>query len=175
MATCLYAGLVNDTGGFRFPNTMPLTFELAQRLAAWGVDTAAVSRMTLHRFRPAGVALLQKVLTTFQYFADGKILILRVDAAMLAETGAVLADTEGFVNVATAVEGVAFVGFMKELEQGTWRVSLRAPGGGSVQEVASRFGGGGHRQAAGCTLTGSAEEISATLVTELTAALGAES
>jgi phosphoesterase RecJ-like protein len=172
MATCLYAGLLNDTGGFRFPNTMPLTFELAGQLAKLGVDTSAVARQTLHRYRPAGIALLQQVLATFNYQAGGRILILRADQAMVAAAGAVLSDTEGFVNIATAVDGVELVAFMKEIEPSVWRLSLRAPGGGDVQAVASRFGGGGHRQAAGCTMQGEAEEVTQILIRELTAALG---
>ena len=172
MATCLYAGLLNDTGGFRFPNTLPLTFELAGELAKLGVDTSAVARLTLHRYRPAGITLLQQVLQTFQYHAGGKILIMRADQEMVAAAGAVMADTEGFVNIATAVDGVAFVAFLKEIESSVWRLSLRAPGGGDVQTVASRFGGGGHRQAAGCTIVGEAEEVEQKLVQELTQALG---
>ena len=54
MATNLYAGLLNDTGGFRFDNTLPFTFEFARRLAERGVDTAAVAAGTLHRYRRRG-------------------------------------------------------------------------------------------------------------------------
>jgi phosphoesterase RecJ-like protein len=171
MATCLYAGLLNDTGGFRFTNTMPLSFELAGTLSRRGVDTAAVARQTLHRYRREGLELLQQALAACRYEAEGRILLLRVDREMLAGAGATLADTEGFVNVATAVDGVAYVALMKELEPGVWRISLRAPGGGDVQEVAARHGGGGHRQAAGCTLEGDAETVARTLLDDLRARL----
>jgi len=171
MATCLYAGLVNDTGGFRFPNTLPVSFELARRLALLGVDTSAVARKTLYRFRREGVVLLQLVLGSFEFHARGRVLSLRVDREMLARSGAVLADTEGFVNIGTSVEGVEFVVLLKELDEDRWRISLRAPGGGNVQEVAARYGGGGHRQAAGCTIAGSGDEVCSTLVAELIAAL----
>ncbi len=171
MAECLYAGLLNDTGGFRFPNTTPLTFELARKLARQGVDTAAVARQTLHRYRRQGVELLRRALSTFRYEADGRILVFYVDRQMLAETGTTLGDTEGFVNVATAVDGIHFMAFCKEIEPGSWRVSLRSPGGGDVQEVAAGHGGGGHRQAAGCTISGSVESVIATLVADLRARL----
>ena len=167
LATCLYAGLLNDTGGFRFPNTTPLTFELARRLTLLGVDPAAVARQTLHRHRRQGLDLLQRTLATFEYAAEGRILSYCVDQEMLAATGTVLADTEGFINLATAVEGVEYVLFLKELEPEVWRVSLRASGGGDVQTVAARHGGGGHRPAAGCTVPGRREDVLATLVSEL--------
>jgi phosphoesterase RecJ-like protein len=171
IASCLYAGLINDTGGFRFPNTLPMTFELARRLTLAGADPAASAKRTLHRYRRQGVDLLREVLGTFSYAAEGRVLTLRVDQEMLARTGAGLGDTETFVNVAASVEGVAYVALMKEVEAGTWRLSLRAPGGGNVQQVATRHGGGGHHQAAGCTLEGSAEEVQRTIVADLTASL----
>ena len=173
MATNIYTGLVNDTGGFRFSNTMPLTFELAGELAAQGVDTAAVARQTLHRYRQAGIALLERVLGSFVYHAGGRIVTALVTREMLAETGAQLADSEGFVNLATAVDGVKYVAFLKELETDVWRVSLRVRGDGDVQSVAANYGGGGHRQAAGCTIEGSGEAVLQRLVVELTAALPA--
>jgi phosphoesterase RecJ-like protein len=171
MATNIYAGLINDTGGFRFSNTLPFSFELARRLAQRGVETATVARQTLHRYRPEGLALMQRVLSSFTYHADGRVLIARASREMLRDTGASLADTESFVNIATAVEGVRYVAFMKELDEKLWRVSLRVRGEGDVESVAARHGGGGHRQAAGCTLAGEGDDVADRLVTELVAQL----
>ncbi len=173
MGTNLYAGLVTDTGGFRFSNTVPFTFEFARVLSEMGVDTATVAAQTLHRHRRQGVAMLQHVLGTFDYHGDGEILIAHATHAMLAETGADMADTEGFVNLATAVEGVRFVAFLKELEENVWRASLRVQGEGDVQVIAARHGGGGHKAAAGCTIEGELEEVVAGLVGDLMAARNA--
>jgi len=173
MATNLYAGLVTDTGGFRFNNTVPFTFELARRLSEMGVDTAAVASQTLHRHRRQGMAMLQEVLATFDYHQDGKILVAHATREMLAKTGAVMADTEGFVNLATAVDGVVYVAFLKELDDDTWRISLRScVNEGDVQVVAAGHGGGGHKMAAGCTIEGPLAAVADGLVGELTAALG---
>jgi len=171
MATNIYAGLINDTGGFRFSNTHPLTFELARRLTAVGVDVAWVSRTTMHRYRPAGLALLGKVLDSFTYHHAGRVLTVVADRAMLAETGGTLSDTEGFVNIATAVDGVERIAFIKETEPGVWRASLRVRGEGDVQQVAARYGGGGHKQASGCTLEGERDDILDTLVADLVGTL----
>ena len=171
MATNIYAGLINDTGSFRFSNTMPLTFELAHILSEMGVDTAAVSRKTMHRYRRQGVALLQKVLESFEYYNDGQILILRATQAMLEETGGIMPDTESFVNIATAVDGVKYVAFMKERGDQEWRVSMRVRGEGDVQSIAAQHGGGGHKQAAGCTIMGDGDEVAAELAAELGMAL----
>jgi phosphoesterase RecJ-like protein len=169
MATNMYAGLVNDTGGFRFDNTAPFSFELARRLSAMGVDTALVAAQTLHRYRRAGIELMQRVLATFQWYDQGRILALHATRQMLAETGGSMTDTEGFVNIATAVDGVRFVIFLKETGDDTWRASLRVRGEGDVQQVAARYGGGGHRAAAGCTIEGELNEVVDDLVAQLAA------
>ncbi len=168
MATNLYAGLVNDTGGFRFDNTVPFTFELARRLSAMGVDTAKVASMTLHRYRRTGIELMQRVLATFQWYDQGRILVLHASRAMIEETGGSMTDTEGFVNIATAVDGVRFVVFLKENGDDIWRASLRAREG-DVQQVAAKYGGGGHRAAAGCTIEGALADIIDDLVAQLAA------
>lgn len=169
MATNLYAGLVNDTGGFRFDNTAPFSFELARRLSAMGVDTAQVAAQTLHRYRRAGIELMQRVLATFRWHDRDRILSLYATRAMLAETGGSMTDTEGFVNIATAVDGVRYVIFLKEIGDDTWRASLRVRGEGDVQQVAARYGGGGHRAAAGCTIEGELEQVVDDLVAQLAA------
>jgi phosphoesterase RecJ-like protein len=171
MATNLYAGLLNDTGGFRFDNTLPFTFEFAGRLSALGVDTAKVARTTLFRHRREGIDLMQRVLATLDYHEDGRIALMHVDRAMLEATGGAMGDTEGFVNIATSVDGVDLVGFIKEIDDETWRVSLRVRREGDVQAVAARHGGGGHRMAAGCTLEGSLDEVKDLLARDLAAAL----
>ncbi len=171
MATNIYAGLINDTGSFRFSNTHPLTFELARILAERGVDIAWVSRTTMHRYRRPGLKLLGKVLASFEYHHQGRILTAIADQAMLAATEGTLSDTEGFVNIATAVDGVERVAFFKEVSAGTWRVSLRVRGVGDVQGVAANYGGGGHKQAAGCTIEGDRDEIIANLVADLAGTL----
>ena len=171
MATNLYAGLINDTGGFRFSNTVPFTFEFARRLSAMGVDTAGVASTTLHRHRREGVAMLQRVLQTFEYHADGRVLTLNASLAMLDETGGSMSDTEGFVNIATAVDGVCLVAFLKELEKDVWRVSLRVCGQGDVQTIAAKYGGGGHKMAAGCTIEGPLDEVTTMLAADLSIAL----
>lgn len=167
MATNLYAGLVNDTGGFRFDNTAPFSFELARRLSAMGVDTAAMAAQTLHRYRRSGVELMQRVLATFAWHDRGRILTLYATREMLKETGGSMSDTEGFVNIATAVDGVRYVIFLKDLGDDAWRVSLRVRGEGDVQQVAARYGGGGHRAAAGCTISGERDGILSELVAQL--------
>ena len=171
MATNIYAGIYADTGGFRFPNTLPMTFEAARDLSALGVDTADVAEKMLHLRSRAATELLKRVMATFEFHAGGRILSLYADREMMAETGTSMTDTEGIVGLATGTGGVRFVLFLKEREDGLWRVSLRAREGGDVQSVAAAHGGGGHVLAAGCTLDGDPIPLITDLAAELSAQL----
>lgn len=166
IATNLFAGIAGDTGGFRFDNVKPATFRLAADLAAKGVDTAGVQRRMLHQRRRQGLVLLERALATTTFSPDGRVATMQVTQAMLAETGATMAETESFVNMLTTVEGVVYAGFLKELEPGVWRASLRS-NTGDVQAVAAGFGGGGHLRAAGCTIEGDGDTVRERLVAAL--------
>ncbi len=167
MATNIYAGLYADTGGFRFPNVLPMTFEAARQLSATGVDTALVAEKVLHQRSQRATELLKHVMATFEFYEEGRILSLWVDGAMMGTTGTSMSDTEGIIGLASGTAGVRFVVFLKERDDGKWRVSLRAREGGDVQRVAAVHGGGGHVLAAGCTIEGTASDI----IEELVAAL----
>ena len=167
MATNIYAGIYTDTGGFRFPNMLPMTFEAAGQLAAAGVDTAAVAEQMLHQRSRSATELLKHVMATFAFHDQGRILTLRADQAMMSGTGTTMSDTEGIIGLASGTAGIRFVVFLKEREDGQWRVSLRARKGGDVQRLAARYGGGGHVLASGCTIDGDPHEI----INDLVAAL----
>lgn len=169
IATNLFAGLAGDTGGFRFDNVRPATFRLAADLADRGVDVAGVQQQTLHQRRREGIKLLQLALGATEFSANGKVAVMRIDQSMLAATAATMAETEGYVNILTAVDNVQYAALMKEMEPGVWRVSMRT-NQGDVQAVAAAFGGGGHTRAAGCTIEGEADEVAATLADALAAA-----
>lgn len=166
VATNLFAGLAGDTGGFRFNNVAPATFRLAGELAARGADTSEVQHRLLHQRSRAGLDLMHRALGGLVYAGDGSIAVLRVDRAMLRASGATLAESEGLVNLLTTVDGVRYAALLKEQEQGVWRVSLRSRQG-DVQAVAARFGGGGHRAAAGCTIEDEGDEAQAQVIAAL--------
>jgi len=159
VASCLYAGLITDTGGFRFSNTDATTLQIGGDLVEHGADAAFLAEMFLHRRSPATLRLLSRVLDSFDYRFDGKVVLSWMNRAMCEETGGHMEDTEGFVNFATSAEGVQLVALFKEIDATHWRVSLRANDPFDVQRVAQRFEGGGHAKAAGCTLGGVAEEV----------------
>ncbi|WP_457636196.1 DHH family phosphoesterase [Persephonella sp.] len=165
IATCLYTGLLTDTGSFKHNNVNEEAFEFARYLTSKGIDPSQIASLIFERNKPSAIHLLQKVLSTLELFYTGKIASLVVKRDFINKTGADEEDTEGFVNFARSIEGVevAFIMIQKpDLE--TWRVSLRGKGRINVQKIAKRFGGGGHRDAAGCRIKGSEEEVKQKLI-----------
>ena len=167
MATCLYTALVTDTGDFRYSNATPRAFAAAARLVAAGAAPHAIAD-GLHEHVPAQVVrLTAAVLATLELLADGRLAVISCDRAMLAATGAQREDTENLINVPRAIDGVEVAVLVKDFGGDGVRVSLRSRGAVDVQTVARRFGGGGHRNAAGCTIAMPAAAARAALLAAL--------
>ncbi len=165
IATCLYTGLLTDTGSFKHNNVNEEAFEFAKYLTSKGIDPSRIASLIFERNKPAAIHLLQKVLSTLDLFYEEKIASLVVKRDFIDKTGADEEDTEGFVNFARSIEGVevAFI-MIQRPDLKTWRVSLRGKGRINVQKIAKRFGGGGHRDAAGCRIKGSEKEVKQKLI-----------
>lgn len=155
IATCLYTGLITDTGSFRYNNTNQQTFEIAKFLVSKGADPFYISKMVFERTKLSTMMLLQKTLSTLEIYHEGKVAVLTVFREFLDQTGALEEETEGFVNFARSLDGVEVAVLMIQKEDlKTWRVSLRGKGNVNVQKIASELGGGGHKDAAGCRIKG---------------------
>ncbi len=114
VASCLYAGLITDTGGFRFSNTDATTLRVGADLVEHGADAAFLADVFLHQRTPATLRLLARVLDSFEYLLEGRVVFAQMTRAMCEETGGRMEDTEGFVNFATSAKGVKLVALFKE-------------------------------------------------------------
>lgn len=152
MATCLYTALVTDTGDFRYSNTSPRTLSAAGRLVAGGAEPAAIADALWFQVPERVVRLTAEVLATLRLYADGSIAVIHCDEAMLARCGASPADTDDLINHVRAIAGVEAAVFLKAFTPDV-RISLRSRGRVDVRAAAAGFGGGGHRNAAGCTIS----------------------
>ena len=104
------------------------------------------------------------VLSTARRDESGRVACMRQSLEMAQQAHASDEDADGFVNYPLTVGEVEAVAMLKESEPGVYRTSLRSKGDVNVAKVAEKFGGGGHRNAAGCTLKGSWEEAETTIV-----------
>lgn len=159
IAENLYCCLVTDTGSFRYSNTSQRTFTIAGELVAAGVDPWHMTSNIYESQPVERLTLLSRVLQTLRLSDDGRLAFLRVERSMLDDTGADVAMIDGFINYARSIQGVEVATQLKEGTNGTWNVSFRSRGLVDVSQLAVKFGGGGHHNAAGCEMHGAPEDL----------------
>jgi phosphoesterase RecJ-like protein len=152
MAQCLYMTILTDTGGFCYGNVRESTFALARELVEIGADPIAIAQQVYFSAPASKLQLLGAALRRLK--RDGRLAWLWVTPQDSQRTSATEEDCEGIVNIALGMAGVDTVVFLCELQEGGIRVSLRSKGNLNVAAIAARLGGGGHQNAAGCTLEG---------------------
>jgi phosphoesterase RecJ-like protein len=151
-AVCLYAGLVCDTGRFQYESTGTEAFDLARRLLEFDVPVARLNRILFEEHRLAYLRLVGAVLTRAEMVSDKSFIWAAISDADLEEYDVTLEETEGLIDFLRQAKE-AEVSCVLKAEEGHVRVSLRSLGHVDVSAVAARFGGGGHRFAAGFTTT----------------------
>ncbi len=154
IAECVYTALITDTGSFHYSNTTERTFKVASELVRAGVKPAKIAQAVYSNYPWSKLDLMREVLATVRHDESGRVAWLRQTLAMQEHAGSSDEDADGFVNFPMSVGDVEAVAFLKETAPGVYRTSLRSKGEVNVARIAELFGGGGHRNAAGCTLTG---------------------
>jgi bifunctional oligoribonuclease and PAP phosphatase NrnA len=149
-ALCLYAALVCDTGRFQYDNTTPEVFTLARELASFDLPIAAMNRQLFEEHRLAYLRLAGSALERAEFDPDRRFVAAWVTAEDLARHGVDIDETEGLIDLVRRTSEADVSCVLKETPEGT-KVSLRAVSGVDVGKVATSFGGGGHRGAAGFT------------------------
>src|SRR5438093_6235982 len=164
IAECLYTALLTDTGSFHYSNTTERTFKIASELVRTGVKPAKTAEAIFGRYKWPKIDLLSQVLATARSDESGHITWMEQTLEMQEQTRASEEDADGFVNYPLSVGEVEATALFKECSPGVYRTSLRSKGDVNVAKVAEQFGGGGHRNAAGCTLKGKLESVERQLV-----------
>jgi phosphoesterase RecJ-like protein len=155
--TCLYTGLLTDTSSFRHSNSFRWAFKDAYYLVNNGLDVTDIASLVYERKKLKTLQLLARSLSTITVKDEVGIILIKRE--FLEEFGLDKSETEGFVNYPLSIDE-AIVGMsMVELDKNIWRVSLRGKNKVNLAKVAETFGGGGHFNAAGCTIKGSEEEV----------------
>jgi phosphoesterase RecJ-like protein len=167
MATHLFMAVVTDTGSFRYPGVSPRTFTICARLLEAGADPVSTARRLFDSHTLGRLRLQGAVLRTLEVDASGRLAMLTLTDATLAASGGASDETDGLINLPLGVRAIQAAVFFKEAEDGHWRVSLRSKGDIDVGRVARGFGGGGHKNASGCTLHGPLEDVRAKVLARL--------
>jgi len=170
LATCLYTGLVFDTGRFMHSNTSAAVFRFAAQLLGSGIDAAAINRRlsytrSLHDLRWQRVAIERLRVDR----SEPRLAGIGIARAQIRSLGAP-EDWGDLVEIPRSLAGVEVAYLLRE-QNGAVRCSLRANPPYVVGSIAEAFGGGGHAQAAGCTIAGSLAKVRARLLPRLREAL----
>jgi phosphoesterase RecJ-like protein len=153
-ATHIYLAVLTDTGSFHFSHMTPRTFEIARRCVEAGADPQWIARTHYDSSTLGRIRIFGAVLNGMQLDPSGRVALLTVTQSIVEATGAGYDDTEGLINFPLTVKDIHAVAMVKEMPDGTWRVSMRSKGNVDVGAIARQYGGGGHRNAAGCSATG---------------------
>ncbi len=153
-ARALYVGILTDTGAFRFANTTPRVLRVAGALLERGVDPESIYE-SVYASAPEGrVRLMTEVLQTLVVERERGLAWVTVPPEALQRHGATADDLDGIVEYPRSIAGVRLALLFRQLANGKVKVSFRSLGDVDVAELAHRFGGGGHRKAAGASLEG---------------------
>jgi phosphoesterase RecJ-like protein len=171
VATHVYLAILTDTGSFHYSNITPRTFTIAGECIAAGVDPVLVARNVYDSNNMGRLKLFGAVLSAMQIDATGRIAIVYLDHEMARAAGGTYEDTEGLINLPLTVKEIQAVVFFKQDEGEQYRISMRSKGDIDIGAVAKSFGGGGHKNAAGCTVSGAIDALQKTFVEKIEEAI----
>lgn len=159
IAKAIYIGIIHDTGVFQYSNTSPKTMRIAADLIGHGFDFSALIEHTFYektyvQNQIMGRALLESIL-----FLDGRCIVSSVDRKMMQFYNVTAKDLDGIVSQLRNIRGVECAVFMYETDVLEYKVSMRSTDSVDVARIAAFFGGGGHRKAAGCTMSGTFHDV----------------
>jgi phosphoesterase RecJ-like protein len=172
IATHVYVAILTDTGSFHYSHISPHTFEICGEALVAGVDPVLAARNVYDSNNMGRLKLFGAVLSAMQIDATGRIAIVYVDHAMARAAGGSYEDTEGLINLPLTVKEILAVVFFKQIGGDEYRVSMRSKGDIDISAIAKGYGGGGHKNAAGCTVNGGIDALQKTFVEKITDAIG---
>ena len=156
----LFVAISTDTGSFQYPNTTARTFEIGAELLKRGVNVGRVSQLLYEAYPRRRAELLRELLATMRFEADGRVASFSLSLETTSALGVKAEDNEGLIDHLRAIEGVVVAVFFEELIEGKVRVSMRSKSeAADVSAICQRFGGGGHKLAAGARVRGTLAEV----------------
>ena len=159
VAECIYTGIIHDTGVFKYDCTSAGTMEVAGKLMAKGIDFSNIIDDSFYRKTYVQNQILGRALLESIVFHDGRFIFSAISRKDMDFYGVTGADMDGIIDQLRVTEGVECAIFLYETSVREYKVSLRSTTDLDVSRAAVYFGGGGHKKAAGCTMTGSIHDV----------------
>jgi phosphoesterase RecJ-like protein len=160
-ALCLYVSIITDTGSFRYSNANCEAFTIAGEMIECGVNAWNVAEQLYENQPRKRLELLACCLPTLEIIKGGLAASVTVTLDMYAATGADAELTDGFVNYPRSIRGVEVAIFFRQISERTIKVGFRSKGKVNVAVFSAALGGGGHHNAAGCTVDGTIDDVKA--------------
>lgn len=167
VATNLYVAISTDTGGFRYSNTTPETHHIAAELLGQRIDVADISQRMFDCATYGKVKLTGAAIQSLELADNGRIALMTVTNEMIRSCGAKEEDSDGVINTARNIIGVEVAAMLRQTDNGDIKVNLRSNQYLDVSGIAYRYSGGGHKRAAGFTVTGDLEQVKNRLLSDL--------
>lgn len=174
MAVNIYTAIITDTGRFSFSNTTPRSFKIAAELVKTGIDLVNINNILFEQKSIAQTRLLYKALSNLELLDKGTIALITLSKKDFEASGAEENLSEGLVNYARNIEKVEAAAILKEIDDSEIKVSFRSNAWLDVNQVAQKFGGGGHIRASGCTINLPLIEAKQNVILALEEALASE-
>ncbi len=163
----IFVAIADDTGGFQYSNTTDKTHRIAAKLYKLGIDSAEIMRLLFDTHTKAEMQLLKFVTSRMEYHLGGKVCTTWIDSHALEASGAQMHNADAWIGLTRSSDGVEVGIMFKLIGENEIRVSLRSNKYVDVSAIASHFGGGGHKRAAGITFNESYEQAKKKLLSEL--------
>lgn len=167
IATNLYAGVIYDTSGFRHSTTTPFTMELAADLMGFDIPFVKIYYYFFDRRSFSEIKAMGAALDKVELCCDGNVVLTSLSQEEIASVGSNSKELDGIINYIRGAVGTKVACFFYEKGAGDVKVSFRGIKGYDVAELASKFGGGGHIKAAGCTISGTIAEAKEMVLAEI--------
>ncbi len=164
-ASAIYTGLSTDTGSFKYSNVTAKTHRIAADLYSYDIDAAEIGRLMFDTKSRGRLELERMVLDSAEFHFGGKCMLLVATNEMKEKTGCSDNDLEGVAVISRSVEGVLAGISIKQKEESNYKVSVRTYPPLNASEICKTLGGGGHQNAAGCSLNGTLEEVKKQILT----------
>jgi phosphoesterase RecJ-like protein len=175
IATHVYLAILTDTGSFHYSSISPRTFDICSQTLQAGVDPVRVARDVYDSNNMGRLKLFGAVLSAMQIDTAGRVAIVYLDHEMARAAGGTYEDTEGLINLPLTVKEILAVVFFKQIEGEEYRVSMRSKGDIDIGAIAKEFGGGGHKNAAGCTVSGPIDALQKMFIAKIEGAIDGRS
>ncbi len=171
IADCLYTGVATDTGCFRFSNTSADTHDIAKKLIDEGANLEMLNSLLFESRSRSRIDLERMAYSSLEFFENDTCAVITLTLEELTKNKVEQIDLEGITAIPRSIEGVKAGITIRQIDDSTYKVSLRTTEGLNAAQICKTLGGGGHERAAGCEITGSLDKVKSAVLKEVLTAL----